>query len=161
MARIHRLDRAGLRSEPERPVPRPGPLAGAAQDAWQRVDLHERVLTHFDFWCGNVLWDADRLVGVVDWNGARSAPRGVDLAWCRQDLVLLGSPGAADRFLRSYEDRVGRQVTDIRAWDVLAAERADLRVETWDVNYGGIGRADITATVLRERLDDWVATLLA
>lgn len=33
-------------------------------------------------------------------------------------------------------------------------------VESWDVNYAGIGRSDITAEVLRRRLDRWVDELL-
>lgn len=161
LARIHRLDGTGLRPEPQQPAVRPGRLSAAAQEAWHRVDLTERVLTHFDFWCGNALWDADQLVGVVDWSGARWAPRGVDVAWCRQDLVLLGSPAAAEDFLHSYERRCGRQVSDIRAWDILAAEHADPHVESWDGNYHGIGRSDITSRVLRERLDAWTETLLS
>lgn len=161
LARIHRLDGTGLRPEPQQPAVRPGRLSAAAQDAWRQVDLVERVLTHFDFWCGNALWDSHRLVGVVDWNGARWAPRGVDVAWCRQDLVLLGSAAAAEDFLRSYEKRCGHRVPDIRAWDVLAAEYADPQVESWDANYHGIGRTNISSALLRERLDAWTGTLLA
>ncbi|MBK0296215.1 phosphotransferase, partial [Bacillus sp. S34] len=61
----------------------------------REVDV-DRVLTHGDLWSGNTLWEGDRLTGIVDWSGAMSAPRGVDIAWCRQDLVLLGSTVAAD-----------------------------------------------------------------
>ena len=160
LARIHQLDGTGLRPEPQEPPTRNSRLSVRAHAEWERLDLSGRVLTHFDFWCGNALWKNDRLVGVVDWNGARWAPRGVDVAWCRQDLVLLGSVAAADHFLRSYEERSGHHVADIRAWDILAAEHADPHVESWDVNYAGIGRADITAAVLRKRLDAWIDELL-
>ena len=160
LAAIHRLDGDGLRPEPQEPPRTTGPLAESARDAWRRIDVSERVLTHFDFWCGNALWRNDDLIGVVDWNGARWAPRGVDVAWCRQDLVLLGSVDAADAFLQVYEQHSGERVADIHAWDVLAAERADPHVESWDVNYCGIGRSDITADVLRTRLDAWVDVLL-
>ncbi|MFC6707927.1 phosphotransferase family protein [Flexivirga alba] len=160
LAAIHRLDGSGLRTEPQEPPWRPGGLSARAHEEWGRLDLSTRVLTHFDFWCGNALWKDDRLVGVVDWNGARSAPRGVDVAWCRQDLVLLGSVDAADVFRQSYEERAGQAVPDIHAWDILAAEHADPHVESWDVNYRGIGRSDITAGVLRHRLDLWIDELL-
>lgn len=160
LAAIHRLDGNGLRPERQEPPRTTGRLAEGARDAWTRIDASERVLTHFDFWCGNALWEYEQLVGVVDWNGARSAPRGVDVAWCRQDLVLLGSVDAADVFLKTYEQRSGRAIPDIHAWDVLAAEHADPNVESWDVNYAGIGRNDITADVLRRRLDRWVDVLL-
>lgn len=161
LAAIHRLDGSGLRPEPQEPPRRSGRLAARAHEEWERLDLSTRVLTHFDFWCGNALWNGDRLVGVVDWNGARWAPRGVDVAWCRQDLVLLGSVDAADTFLQRYEERSGQAVHEMHSWDILAAERADPHVESWGASYRGIGRSDITAVVLRGRLDRWIDELLA
>lgn len=160
LAAIHRLDGVGLRPEPQEPPGTTGRLAESAGEAWRRIDLSERVLTHFDFWCGNALWEAGRLTGVVDWNGARWAPRGVDVAWCRQDLVLLGSSSAADALLHTYEEHSGQRVLDIHEWGILAAERADPYVESWDVNYHGIGRGDVTAEVLRRRLNHWIGELL-
>ena len=160
LAAIHQLDGSGLPEEPGEPAPRDDALAQRAHAEWRRLTLDSRVLTHLDFWCGNALWEGDRLVGVVDWSCARSAPRGVDVAWCRQDLVLLGSAEAADIFLRSYESRSGQTISDIQAWDVLAAAHAGPHVESWDVNYRGIGRPEITGAVLRERLDEWIDTLL-
>lgn len=159
LAAIHRLDPTGLPDEDREPTNRAGRLAAVAQEAWREADL-DRVLTHGDFWSGNTVWDGDRLTGVVDWSGARSAPRGVDLAWCRQDLVLLGAPEAAERFLAAYEGASGRRVRDVHAWDVVAAARADTYVETWAPNYAGIGRPEIDARLLRERFDAWVDTLI-
>jgi aminoglycoside phosphotransferase (APT) family kinase protein len=159
LAAIHELDPTGLPGDDRRPVLRAGRLASAAHEAWAEADL-DRVLTHGDFWSGNTLWVGDRLTGVVDWSGAMSAPRGVDIAWCRQDLVLLGSPEAADRFTAAYERAAGRRVLDVHAWDVIAAARADTYVETWAPNYAGVGRPDVDARVLRRRLDDWVASLI-
>jgi aminoglycoside phosphotransferase (APT) family kinase protein len=159
LAAIHRLDPVGLPDDAREPTSRAGRLAASAREAWRETDL-DRVLTHGDFWSGNTVWDGDRLSGVVDWSGARSAPRGVDLAWCRQDLVLLGSPAAADRFLAAYEAASGRRVLDVHAWDVVAAARADTYVETWAPNYAGIGRDGIDARLLRARFDAWVGSLI-
>jgi aminoglycoside phosphotransferase (APT) family kinase protein len=159
LAAVHRLDPSGLPDDVREPTLRAGRLAASAQEAWREADL-DRVLTHGDYWSGNTVWEGDRLAGVVDWSGARSAPRGVDLAWCRQDLVLLGSPDAADRFLASYEGALGRRVLDVHAWDVVAAARADTYVETWAPNYAGIGRPEIDARVLRARFDAWVGSLI-
>lgn len=160
LAAIHQLDGSGLRPELYELPNRGGRLSARAREEWRRLDLSTRVLTHFDFWCGNALWEQDRLVGVIDWSGARYAPRGVDVAWCRQDLVLLASPSAADWFLHTYEKQSGQTVSDVRSWDILAAAHADSEVESWAVNYRGIGRVDITADILRERFDNWVAKLL-
>lgn len=167
LAAIHRLDGTGLRRELYE-VPNSGghstarssELAVRAREEWRRFDTSTPVLTHFDFWCGNALWQQDGLVGVVDWSGARCAPRGLDVAWCRQDLVLLGSPSAAELFLHAYEQHSGHTVSDVRGWDIVAAAHADPEVESWAVNYRGVGRPDITAAVLRDRFDNWVADLL-
>ncbi|WJY00962.1 aminoglycoside phosphotransferase family protein [Curtobacterium sp. 458] len=159
LARVHELDPTGLPDDGRAPKRVAGRLAGAARAVWPTTD-QARVLTHGDFWSGNAVWQDDRLSGIVDWSGAMSAPRGVDVAWCRQDLVLLGSTDAADRFLAAYERAGGVRVLDVHAWDVLAAARADPYVETWAPNYAGIGREDITARVIRQRFDAWVRRLL-
>lgn len=159
LAAIHRLDPAGLPDDARQPLLRAGRLATTAHEAWREVDL-DRVLTHGDFWSGNTVWQGDRLSGIVDWSGAMSAPRGVDVAWCRQDLVLLGSIAAADRFLAAYEAAAGRRVVDVHAWDVIAAARADTYVETWAPNYAGIGRDEVDGRLLRQRFDAWVGSLI-
>ncbi|WP_226838700.1 phosphotransferase family protein [Brevibacterium aurantiacum] len=159
LIRIHELDGTGLRPIPAEPPRGQSALALRAQREWDTLDIGDPVLTHGDFWCGNALWESHRLTGVVDWSGARSGPRGVDLAWCRQDLVLLGSPEAAGVFLDEYERLLGARVDDITAWDVQAAAQAHDRVETWLPNYLGIGRLEMTAELLRERLDGWNSTL--
>lgn len=159
LVHIHEIDGTGLRPTPAEPPRGHAPIIKRAQREWDRLDMNEAVLTHSDFWCGNALWEGERLTGVVDWSGAKCGPRGVDVAWCRQDLVLLGSPEAAELFLAEYERLLGRPISDINAWDVQAAARAHDRVETWLPNYLGIGRTDITAESLRERLDAWNAKL--
>ncbi|KQO63194.1 aminoglycoside phosphotransferase [Curtobacterium sp. Leaf261] len=148
-----------LPSTPSAPRIGDGPLARRARAEWSALDLSAPVLTHRDFWCGNALWVGGEITGIVDWTSASTGPRGVDLAWCRQDLVLLGAPAAADLLLREYEGITGQVVADIGAWDVQAAASAEDRVETWAPNYVGIGRTDLTGPVLRQRLDAWNAAL--
>ncbi|MFD6091082.1 phosphotransferase family protein [Oerskovia sp. NPDC060338] len=161
LVEIHALDGTGLRGEPAGPPRGDGPVAEAARREWGALDLGDRVMTHYDYWRGNALWEEGVLTGVVDWSGARAAPRGVDLAWCRLDLVLLGSVEAADRLQEEYERVAGRALGDLRAWDLQAAGQAERVVETWAPGYAGIDRADMTGPVLRERLDAWSDQLLA
>lgn len=163
LARIHASGGEGLRRAEVHAPETPGPLAAAAR-ALGRVpaadhDESDLVLTHYDFWSGNTLWEGPRLTGVVDWSGARRAPRGQDVAWCRLDLVLLHGVATADAFLAAYEGAAGVTVDQIAHWDLLAAAHAEDAVEGWAPNYGGIGRADLTPTRLRQRLTRW-GTLL-
>ncbi|MFC4244421.1 phosphotransferase family protein [Gryllotalpicola reticulitermitis] len=156
LARIHAIDPAGLRDAEVRPPEGASSLARHAHEASRKLQALERVLTHYDYWSGNALWNGDVLSGVVDWSGARAAPRGVDVAWCRQDLALLGSADAADHFLRVYEEHAGTVVSDVGVWDLVAAAHADSSVETWTTNYRGVGRPELSAPVLRQRFEEWV-----
>ena len=160
LARVHALPGDGLRTAPITAPSGKGPAAHAARQSWDALDMTTRVLTHFDFWCGNALWEGRELTGVVDWSGARSAPRGVDVAWARQDLVLLGSPHASQVFQDEYQRLSGQTLSDLHEWDVQAAAQAEPAVETWAPNYAGIGRTELDGAVLRRRLTSWIGHLL-
>lgn len=161
LARIHAVDGTGLRSAPAAPPAGDSPIAHRARQDWAHLDRTGGVLTHWDFWCGNTLWEGNTITGVVDWSGARQGPRGIDLAWSRQDLVLLGDRSAADTLLTAYRMASGQPVDDIAAWDRQAAAQAEPGVEEWAANYAGIGRGHLTGSVLRHRLDAWIGELLS
>lgn len=143
LAAVHARDGAGLRDA----------TAGSTPPSARSV------LVHGDFWSGNVLWDGRRAVGVVDWTGACRGPAEPDVAWARQDLVLLGSVEAARMFLDVYERASGLRLGDVAAWDRWAADRATPQVAGWAANYAGIGRPEITGGVLVERLERFAAGL--
>ncbi|TDD38824.1 aminoglycoside phosphotransferase family protein [Actinomadura sp. KC06] len=120
-----------------------------------RLAEAEHVLTHYDFWSGNVLWDDGALTGVIDWSGASRAPRGFDVGWCRLDLVLLHGPHTADTFTNAYQEAAGNPITDLPLWDVFALTNSHNSVETWLPNYHDLGRTDLTSEDLRKRHTAW------
>jgi aminoglycoside phosphotransferase len=132
-----------------------GPAISVLGARWQHLIDQPLVLTHYDFWSGNVVWDAGRLSGIVDWNGGSLGPRGLDVGWCRLDLYLLFDEAVADRFLRSYEKAFDEKLADPALWDLWAAARSDDVVETWVPNYRDLGRTDLTAGELRQRHRAW------
>jgi aminoglycoside phosphotransferase (APT) family kinase protein len=115
----------------------------------------DHVLTHNDYWSGNVLWLGPNLSGVVDWSGARPGPRGADVAWCRLDLVLLHGRSVADLFLDAYETAAATTIPDVRRWDLAALDDSRDRIETWEPNYTSLGRTDLTGAELRARHTRW------
>jgi aminoglycoside phosphotransferase (APT) family kinase protein len=131
-----------------------GPAAATVGGHWDRINTAPRVLTHCDFWSGNVLWNDGVLSGVVDWTGGGSGPAGLDVGWCRLDLYLLYDEQIADVFLASYQAATGT-VTDSRLWDLWAVARSFTIVESWDGNYAPLGRDDLTASELRRRHTQW------
>jgi aminoglycoside phosphotransferase (APT) family kinase protein len=66
-----------------------GPLATSIRSGWRQITASVDVLTHYDYWSGNVVWRDGKLTGIVDWSGGARGPRGFDVGWCRLDLVLL------------------------------------------------------------------------
>jgi aminoglycoside phosphotransferase (APT) family kinase protein len=145
LARIHAVHIAGLT----------GLRDGLWAESAAVQDDPERVLTHFDFWSGNVLWQGETLTGVVDWSGAGRAPRGLDVSWCRLDLVILHGPEVADEFLAAYERAAGAPLADPAGWDLFALAHSRETVETWLPNYHDLGRTDLTAAGLRSRHTQW------
>jgi aminoglycoside phosphotransferase (APT) family kinase protein len=137
-----------------------GPLAAEVRSRWAQVVGSPEVLSHCDYWSGNVVWRDGRLTGVVDWSDAARGPCGYDLGWCRLDLVLLFDERIADEFLAAYEAaRTGQAVGEMRLWDRWAAARSDDAVGSWAPNYLPLGRADLDEDELRRRHAQWTARL--
>ncbi|HYG95909.1 MAG TPA: aminoglycoside phosphotransferase family protein [Solirubrobacterales bacterium] len=137
-----------------------GPLAAEVWSRWPEVVAAPEVLTHRDYWSGNVVWRDGRLTGIVDWSGGARGPRGFDLGWCRLDLVLLFDEQIADELLAAYEAASGGAVGEVRLWDCWAAARSDDTVGSWGPNYRPLGRADLDEDELRRRHARWTARLL-
>jgi Ser/Thr protein kinase RdoA (MazF antagonist) len=84
---------------------------------------------HRDFHPCNVLFNGDRLSGVVDWvNGCRGMA-GVDIAHCRWNLALLHGIDAADRFVDMYREFAGRNWTYDPYFDLV-----ELCEKSWTPN---------------------------
>lgn len=137
-----------------------GPLAAAVRSRWEEIAASPQVLTHYDFWSGNVVWHEHRLAGIVDWSGAARGPRGFDLGWCRLDLVLLFGEQIADAFLDAYEAATNQAVEEIALWDSWALARSHETVESWVPNYAPLGRTDLDETELRRRHSRWAIRVM-
>jgi aminoglycoside phosphotransferase (APT) family kinase protein len=170
LARVHatRLDglssfRDGVRAaiSAAAPMRSTAPSAPALLAHEHRLAQQPSVLTHYDYWTGNVLWQGGTITGVIDWAGAARAPRGFDVSWCRLDLVLLHDHATADTFLTAYQRAAGQPVPDIDLWDLFALTNSHHTVETWLPNYHPLGRTDLTAADLRERHTRWTNRCLA
>ena len=136
-----------------------GPVATRIRSGWSQITAAPEVLTHCDYWSGNVVWRDGLLAGIVDWSGGARGPRGFDVGWCRLDLYLLFDERVADVFLAAYEDATGHPVADMGLWDGWAVARSHDIVETWTENYRPLGRADLDEDELRRRHSQWTSHL--
>jgi aminoglycoside phosphotransferase (APT) family kinase protein len=137
-----------------------GPAADAIRSSWPEITASPDVLTHSDYWSGNVVWRDGVLTGIVDWSGAARGPRGFDVGWCRLDLYLLFGERIADVFLAAYENAIGHPFADVPVWDGWALARSYDGVTSWVPNYAPLGRADLDEHELRRRHAQWTARRL-
>jgi aminoglycoside phosphotransferase (APT) family kinase protein len=138
-----------------------GPVATRIRSDWSQITASPEVLTHSDYWSGNVVWRDGVLAGIVDWSGGARGPRGFDVGWCRLDLYLLFDERIADVFLSAYEDASGHPIAYMGLWDGGSVARSHEMVETWAANYGPFGRPDLDEDELRQRHSQWTSRLQA
>ncbi len=95
------------------------------------------VLLHGDFWPGNLLWQAGRLVGVIDWEDAALGDPLADVANTRLELLwALGgaTPGVAlmEEFTRQYRAlQPGVEWAHLPSWDLYAALKPMHKLALW------------------------------
>lgn len=115
---------------------------------------------HRDYHPNNVLWDDGEVSGIVDWVNACRGPAGIDVAWCRQNLVGLYGVAAADRFLAaccaadpafSYDP----------FWDLMGIVEAIPSPPSVYAGWPAHGVTHLTAEIVRERIDAYLASILA
>ena len=115
---------------------------------------------HRDYHPNNVLWQNGRVSGIVDWPNACVGAAGIDVGWCRKNLLFLYGVPAADRFLRAYERLAGPAFSYHPHWDlrVIAEELPGppRPYPPW-AEFG----VRVTAEMMRERVDDYLESVLA
>ena len=79
-----------------------------------RPPVDESVFVHGDYQHFNVLWQDQKLTGVVDWPSAGVGLPGIDVGHCRLNLAVLFSAAAAESYLDRYQQLSGADL-DVRA----------------------------------------------
>ncbi len=116
---------------------------------------------HRDYHPSNVLWWNGRISGVVDWvNGCRG-PAGIDVAWCRHNLANLHGVSAADDFLSAYFAAAGSEFEYDPYWDLMSVVELLPGPPSMYEGWRASGLPDISGALLRERVDLYVASVVA
>jgi aminoglycoside phosphotransferase (APT) family kinase protein len=171
-ARIHRVDAAGFRWKYRRyndgqalAVPR----WSKQQDAWKKAieivegasHSYSECFVHRDYHPSNVLWQNGRVSGIVDWvNGCRG-PAGIDVAWCRHNLASLHGVSVADEFLTAYIAEAGSEFQYDPYWDLMSVVELLPGPPSMYEGWRASGIPNISDTVMRERVDDYVKSVVA
>jgi aminoglycoside phosphotransferase (APT) family kinase protein len=138
IARVHAFSMEPQTHLPHRPRPcavddraderRRGliPTIPLLQQADERVRSHglpaaRSVFLHGDVWEGNMLWEGDRCVALIDWKTAGVGDPGVDLGGLRLRMALQYGEDAPAHVLEGWEREAGRAATAVPYWDAVAA----------------------------------------
>ena len=116
-------------------------------------------LIHGDFHPGNLLWEAGRLTGVVDWSAARLGPHWYEVAYCRADIALLAGTAAADRFAQAYLAATGETPENLALFDLMAGLYALREVEQRVDDYRSQG-SPVRPAQARGYLEEFLWTAL-
>jgi aminoglycoside phosphotransferase (APT) family kinase protein len=119
----------------------------------------ETVYVHHDFWPGNTLWVDQRLVAVVDWEGGSIADPALDVAYCAQDIQLLGMNSVADHFVQEYRRISGRPLANLTYWELVALCRPMPDIAVWVPAWHAVG-IEISADEVRGRHWDLIERAL-
>lgn len=88
-------------------------------------------LLHGDFWPGNVLWQDERITGVVDWEDARLGDPLEDVAITRLDVWWQFGEDAMEAFTARYFSLVPWPRRALPVWDLVAALRPCGQLQDW------------------------------
>jgi Ser/Thr protein kinase RdoA (MazF antagonist) len=99
------------------------PLLQAAEERISQLPVPggDTVFVHADLHAGNILWDGDSLVGIVDWDSAGAGHPGVDLGSLRLDAALHYDIAAAEEVTNGWQEASGQDAGHIAYFDVVSA----------------------------------------
>ncbi len=138
-------------------------VRAAVRSLWPWRQHNASVLLHGDYWPGNVLFRAGKVVAVLDWEEAAWGDPLADIAIARLDVLWAFGREAMVEFTRCCETMAPINWTHRPHWDLWAALRPMSRLADWAPAYAGaaIRRPDITAATMADGHRWFVAQALA
>ncbi|MCY4537149.1 MAG: phosphotransferase [Chloroflexi bacterium] len=99
-------------------------IRAAMRAALPRFQCNDAVLLHGDFWPGNLLWRADQLAAIIDWEDAMQGDPLGDLGKSRLEMLWALGAEAMDAYTAGYEARnPGLDYSCLPFWDLWGALR--------------------------------------
>ena len=148
LARVHAFSMEPQAHLPHRPRPcavddraaerRRGlmPTTPLLKQADERVESHglpvaALVFVHGDVWAGNMLFEGDRCVALIDWKTSGVGDPGVDLGSLRMQMALQHGQDAPAHVLDGWQRQAGRAAVAVPYWDAVAALNTPTVMDGW------------------------------
>ncbi|QUW20316.1 aminoglycoside phosphotransferase family protein [Sporosarcina sp. Marseille-Q4063] len=119
---------------------------------------HETFI-HRDFHPANVLWNGEKVSGIVDWPNACLGPAGIDVGHCRVNLALLHGVEIADLFLEAYCRHATEFIYD-SYFDIASIFDAIDGPITVYKGWTDLGVVGLTDWMMETRLDDFMESVV-
>src|ERR671937_390127 len=125
-----------------------------------RVPAAPSVFLHGDVWGGNMLWEGDRCVALIDWKTAGRGDPGVDLGSLRMQMALQYGQDAPADVLEGWQRQAGRAAIAVPYWDAVAALNTPTVIHgEWVPGFAGDG-SPLDAAAVTERRDAFLRAAL-
>jgi aminoglycoside phosphotransferase (APT) family kinase protein len=152
--------RSGTVPESMRAHPAGVEVWSSMRDLLPKVRSISPTLVHIDYWSGNILWDQDQISAVLDWEEAAFGDPGIDVAYLRAELFLLGMEQMAEEFLKAYEAEIGHRVENLEFWELAAATRFMPDPEGIIPEWQALGFTGCRASQVKQNFDHFIASAL-
>jgi Ser/Thr protein kinase RdoA (MazF antagonist) len=117
------------------------------------------VFVHGDVWWGNMRWDGETCIALIDWKTAGAGDPGVDLGELRMQMAIQYGLDAPAHVLDGWERQAARTAENVPYWDAVAALNTPVTMDGWpgfDTNGQPLDAPTVTArrdAFLRGALD--------
>ena len=139
------------------------PTTPLLKEADERVRSHgvpaaTTVFVHGDVWAGNMLFEGDRCVALIDWKTAGAGDPGVDLGSLRMQMAVQYGQDAPADVLEGWQRQAGRAATSVPYWDAVAARNTPTVMHGWP-GFASDG-SPLDAAAVTERRNAFLRTAL-
>ncbi|MGH2368846.1 MAG: phosphotransferase family protein [Chloroflexota bacterium] len=111
----------------------------------------ETVFVHADLWAGNMMWNGDSDVTLIDWKDAGVGDPGVDLGHLRMKMAVQYGADAAAQVLDGWQRESGRLATNLAYWDAVAALHTPADLDDWEPRFDEEGNQLSSAATTARR----------
>lgn len=137
------------------------PLLQLADDLLREVPRPKGrlVFLHADLWAGNMMWDGDTNVVLIDWKDSGVGDPGVDLGHLRMTMAVKYGLDAATHVLDGWQRESGREATNLAYWDAVAALHTPADLDNWEPVFDGQGTR-LSSSAVTDRRDAFLRAAL-
>lgn len=130
----------------------------------ENMSPNERVLLHGDFGPGNILWNKEKLIGIIDWEGAKLGEPLMDLSQTRLDIAIIYGFEAMDHFTHLYFQLNPLKFKPLQLWDLYSGVRLLQLINgeyvRWASFFNSLNHHEMTAERIKLTIDTFIQRAL-